>query len=135
MLIERVGKTRCCPANYQCVVPANSNGLIGCCPNGNTCGGTVNVAQITTVTVYPQQQTVYAQPPQTTVYQHPNPVQGGFCATITMNGPGLPRAGEGSCGTILIVAGAPSLKVLGLGAGLVAFILHFALGRMFHGVL
>ncbi|EUC49165.1 hypothetical protein COCMIDRAFT_85271 [Bipolaris oryzae ATCC 44560] len=123
----------CCPSNYQCAVPANSNGLIGCCPNGNQCGGVVNVAQITTVTVYPQQQTVYAVPPQTTVYHQPNPAQGGFCATITMNGPDLPRAEQGSCGTILIVAGAPSLKVLSAGAGIVAFFMHFALGRMFNG--
>jgi hypothetical protein len=126
--------TRCCPANYQCAVPANSNGLIGCCPNGNQCGGVVNVAQVTTVTVYPQQQTVYAAaPPPATVYHEPNPAQGGFCATVTMSGPDLPRAGQGSCGTILIVAGAPSLKVLGAGAGVVAFFMHFALGRMFNG--
>jgi hypothetical protein len=128
--------TRCCPANYACAVPGNSNGLIGCCPSGNTCNGAVNVAQVTTVTVYPQQQTavVYAQPPATTVYDnHPNQAAGGFCATITMDGPGLPRAEQGGCGTILIVAGAPSMKVLGIGAGAVALFLHFALGRMFNG--
>ncbi|KAL6712209.1 hypothetical protein ACN47E_000086 [Coniothyrium glycines] len=125
----------CCPANYACSVPANSNGLIGCCPNGNTCGGAVNVAQVTTVTVYPQQPTavVYANPPQTTVYTKPNPAQGGFCATIVMDGPGLPRVEQGSCGTILIVAeGTPSLKTLGVGAGLVALLLQVALARMFH---
>lgn len=123
----------CCPANYVCAVPANSNGLIGCCPSGNTCGGVVNVAQVTTVTVYPQQATVYANPPPETVYHQPTQAQGGFCATITMNGPDLPRAEQGQCGTILIVAeGTPSLKTVGIGAGVVAFILQFALARMFH---
>jgi len=126
----------CCPANYVCASPANSNGLIGCCPNGNTCGGTVNVAQVTTVTVYPQQQTaiVYANPaPHTTVVNsNPNQVQGGFCATITMDGPDLPRAAEGNCGTILIVAGAPGLKAFGIGATIMAVTLHLAIGRMFN---
>ncbi|KAH8725015.1 hypothetical protein GQ44DRAFT_772420 [Phaeosphaeriaceae sp. PMI808] len=127
----------CCPANYVCAAPANSNGLIGCCPSGNTCGGVVNVAQVTTVTVYPQQQTavVYANPvpPQTTVIvnSNPNQVHGGFCATITMSGPDLPRAADGNCGTILIVAGAPPLKVVSLGASIVAAMLHMALGRLF----
>ncbi|KAF1829140.1 hypothetical protein BDW02DRAFT_182476 [Decorospora gaudefroyi] len=124
----------CCPADYACAVPANSNGLIGCCPNGHSCNGAVNVAQVTTVTVYPQQETaiVYAQPP-TTVYNHPNPAQGGFCATITMDGPGLPKAEEGACGTILIVAGAPSLRIIGATASAVALLLHVAFGRMFNG--
>ncbi|KAH7384623.1 hypothetical protein BKA66DRAFT_511790 [Pyrenochaeta sp. MPI-SDFR-AT-0127] len=125
----------CCPANYVCAIPGNSGGLIGCCPSGNSCGGTVNVAQVTTVTVYSQQQTavVYAQPPQTTVYNKPNPAQGGFCATITMDGPGLPRAAEGQCGTILIVSeGTPSLKTIATGMTVVALVLHLALGRMFN---
>lgn len=93
----------------------------------------MNVAQVTTVTVYPQQATVYANPPpQTTVYHQPTEVQGGFCATITMDGPGLPRADQGQCGTILIVAeAAPSLKTVGMGAGLIAFLLQFGLARMF----
>lgn len=127
----------CCPANYACASPANSNGLIGCCPNGQTCSGTINVASVNTVTVYPQQQTavVYAEPPpQTTVYHNnqPNQAQGGFCATITMDGPDLPKAAQGNCGTILIVAGAPGLKAFGIGATIVAFSLHLALGRMFN---
>jgi hypothetical protein len=127
-------RLRCCPANYVCASPLNSNGLIGCCPSGSTCGGTVNVAQVQTVTVYPQQQTavVYAPPTHTTVVnQNPNQVQGGFCATITMDGPDLPRAATGNCGTILIVAGAPSLKVVGIGATFVAVTLHLAFGRLF----
>lgn len=96
----------------------------------------MNVAQVTTVTVYPQQQTavVYAQPPpQTTVYHDPNPAQGGFCATITMDGPGLPRAEQGQCGTILLVSeGSPSLRVLGVSMGVVALLLQLAFARMFH---
>lgn len=130
---------RCCPANYVCAAPPNSNGLIGCCPAGNSCGGVVNVAQVTTVTVYPQQQTaiVYANPPPATtvvVHNPPNQAQGGFCATITMSGPDLPRAEQGQCGTILIVASAPSIKTLGFGAGVVALVLHLALGRMFNRI-
>ncbi|KAF9700607.1 hypothetical protein EKO04_001445 [Ascochyta lentis] len=122
----------CCPANYACVVPSNSNGLLGCCPSGSTCGGSVNAAQINTVTVQAQQYTTYVQPnPTVVVYNAPNTVQGGFCATITMTGPGLPRAAEGQCGTILLVAeGTPSLKMIGAGVGLVVTLLHVALGRM-----
>jgi hypothetical protein len=86
--------------------------------------------------VYPQQQTaiVYANPaPHTTVVNNnPNQVQGGFCATITMDGPDLPRAAEGNCGTILIVAGAPGLKAFGIGAAIMAVTLHLAFGRMFN---
>ena len=96
----------------------------------------MNVAQVTTVTVYPQQQTavVYAEPPpQTTVYHEPDPAQGGFCATITMNGPDLPRAEEGQCGTILIVSeGTPSLKTFGVGMGVVLVLLQVAFARMFN---
>jgi hypothetical protein len=129
-------QTRCCPANYACASPPNSNGLIGCCPSGSTCGGIVNAAQVTTVTVYPQQQTaiVYANPPpQTTVYNNnPNPAQGGFCATITASGPGLPRAAQGNCGTILIVASASGLKAFGVGATVIAITLHLAFTRMFN---
>jgi len=129
-------RNRCCPANYVCASPANSNGLIGCCPSGNTCGGPA--APVTTVTVYPQQQTaiVYANPaPHTTVAYNnppPNQAQGGFCATITMDGPGLPKTAQGECGTILLVSGAPGLKVLGIGATIVAIMLQLAFGRMFN---
>jgi hypothetical protein len=118
----------CCPAEYACVAPANANGLLGCCPNGNTCGGVVNVAQVTTVTVQ-----AYAAPqPTVVVYHNPDPVQGGFCATITMDGPGLPKAEQGSCGTILIVSDGTTLKTWSLGLGLTATLLHLALGKMFH---
>jgi hypothetical protein len=110
------------------VAPANANGLIGCCPTGNTCGGVVNVAQVTTVTV----QGYVAPAPTVVVYNNPNPVQDGFCATITMEGPGLPKAEQGSCGTILIVNEGASLKTLGIGLGITAVLLHLALGKMFH---
>jgi hypothetical protein len=97
----------------------------------------VNVAQVTTVTVYPQQQTaiVYANPPPHTtvvVNNQPNQAQGGFCATITMDGPDLPRAAQGGCGTILIVAGAPGLKAFGIGTAIFAVALHLAVARMFN---
>ncbi|KAF2621632.1 hypothetical protein BU25DRAFT_236184 [Macroventuria anomochaeta] len=122
----------CCPANYACVVPANSNGLLGCCPSGSTCGGYVNAAAISTVTVQAQQYTTYVQQPTSfVIYNAPTTVQGGFCATITMDGPGLPRAAEGQCGTILLVAEGVSLKIIGVGAGVTAVLLHIALGRMF----
>lgn len=58
-------------------------------------------------------------------------VQGGFCATITMDGPGLPRTANGQCGTILLVAEGVSLKVIVVGASITAVLLHVALGRMF----
>ncbi|KAF2874339.1 hypothetical protein BDV95DRAFT_474576, partial [Massariosphaeria phaeospora] len=95
----------CCPPTYTCAIPPSSNGLIGCCPSGQTCNGAINVAAITTVTVQAAQQTaaiVYVPPPA----EHPTQVvaQGGFCATLTMEGPGLPTTREDSCGTILIVA-------------------------------
>ncbi|KAJ4989726.1 hypothetical protein SVAN01_04756 [Stagonosporopsis vannaccii] len=122
----------CCPANYACVVPANSNGLLGCCPAGSTCGGVVNAAAVSTVTIQAQLQTTYVQ--QSTsfvVYNAPTTVQGGFCATITMDGPDLPRAAEGQCGTILIVAEAVLVKAFGVGASITAMMLHIALDRMF----
>ncbi|KAH6633230.1 hypothetical protein C7974DRAFT_167936 [Boeremia exigua] len=122
----------CCPANFACVVPANSNGLLGCCPAGSTCGGSVNAAAIVTVTVLAQPETTYIQQPTSfIVYNAPTTVQGGFCATITMDGPGLPKAAEGQCGTILIVAEGVSLRIFGMGASITAVLLHAALGRMF----
>lgn len=48
-----------------------------------------------------------------------------------MDGPGLPRAAEGQCGTILLVAEGVSLKIIGVGTSIIAVLLHFALGRMF----
>jgi hypothetical protein len=86
------------------------------------------VAQVTTVTV----QAHVAPQPTVVVYKDPDPVQGGFCATITMDGPGLPRAEEGSCGTLLIVSATASVKTLGIGLGITGLILHLALGKMFH---
>lgn len=134
-----IGKVSwCCPGGYTCVAPQNSNGACGCCPQGNTCGGQVNVAAITTVTVQAAQHTVYVHPPPNTVqvYEKPPPshvvYQGGFCQTITMEGPGLPTTREGPCGTILIVnQGVPNLRPFGYGVGAVTLFLHLALRRMF----
>lgn len=41
----------CCPNTYTCATVPSSPGLIGCCPSGSTCSGSVNAAAITTVTV------------------------------------------------------------------------------------
>lgn len=131
----KADSARCCPANYVCAVPGNSNGLIGCCPSGSTCAGVVNVAQITTVTVYSSQQqtpVVYVPPAQTTVYNNPPAQHGGYCQTLTMVGPGLPREAQGQCGTILIVAaGATSSRILNMGTIFIAVLLHVALGSLF----
>ncbi|KAF2737099.1 hypothetical protein EJ04DRAFT_136127 [Polyplosphaeria fusca] len=129
----------CCPSSYTCASPPNSGGIIGCCPDGSSCGGSVNVASVTTVTVYAQQQTsvVYVQPHPTTVQVLGGPTtevvyQGGFCSTLTMNGPGLPRATEGSCGTILIVnEAATDLRAFGYGVGAFILVFHLAMGRIF----
>jgi hypothetical protein len=92
----------------------------------------VNAAAISTVTVQAQQYTTYVQQPTSfVVYNAPTTVQGGFCATITMDGPGLPKAAEGQCGTILLVAEGVSLRAIGIGASITAVLLHVALGRMF----
>ena len=92
----------------------------------------MNAAAISTVTVQAQQHTTYIQQPTSfVIYNAPTVVQGGFCATITMDGPGLPRAAEGQCGTILLVAEGVSLKIIGVGTSIIAVLLHFALGRMF----
>ncbi|KAH7135999.1 hypothetical protein B0J11DRAFT_176458 [Dendryphion nanum] len=134
-----IGKTSwCCPGGYTCAAPQNANGMCGCCPVGSSCGGTINVASITTVTVQAAQQTVYVHPEPTTVavYGKPEPsrvvYQGGFCSTLTMDGPGLPTTREAECGTILIVNQAlPNLRPLGFGIGAVTILLHMAIWRIF----
>ena len=102
--------------------------MIGCCPVGSACAGSVNVAAITTITVQVQQQTqvVYVNPQPTVVYNAPV----GFCATLTMHGDGLPTTTQGDCGTILIVSEAPILKILGYGVAAVAISAHLVLGYM-----
>lgn len=93
----------------------------------------MNAAQVNTVTVQAQQHTTYVQQsPTVVVYNAPSTAQGGFCATITMSGPGLPRAAQGQCGTILLVAAGTSLRAAGAGASIVAVLLHVALRRMFY---
>ncbi|KAF1984289.1 hypothetical protein K402DRAFT_148243 [Aulographum hederae CBS 113979] len=112
----------CCPTGDTCHMLSNS--LVGCCPSGASCGGQINAAQITTVTVYAQQNptTVYQQP--TTVYAgggggvYVAPttevvsqqggggnVYNGYCSTLVADGPGLPTERAGECGTILVVQG------------------------------
>ena len=115
--------------------------MIGCCPSGSQCGGSVNVQSVTTITVQAAQQTdyVYVQPPVTTVavYHEPTQVvqQAGFCATLTMDGPGLPTTREGDCGTILIVSEAMiSTRAIGYGLSAVVILLHLVAGRMFHWI-
>ncbi|KAF2706297.1 hypothetical protein K504DRAFT_386473 [Pleomassaria siparia CBS 279.74] len=123
----------CCPSSYTCASPANSGGLIGCCPAGSSCGGSVNVASITTVTVQSQQQTVYVAPQPATVYNVP--AAGGFCQTLTMHGPGLPTTRQGSCGTILIVSEAmPSLRTMGYMSAIFIVMIHLMLGRVLHWI-
>ena len=75
--------------------------------------------------------TYVQQPTSFVVYNAPTTVQGGFCATITMDGPGLPRAANGQCGTILLVAEGLALEAFSLVAAVTAVLLHVALGRMF----
>lgn len=82
----------------------------------------MNAAAISTVTVYAQ--------PTTTYVQQPTVVQGGFCATITMDGPGLPKAVNGECGTILLVARGITLKSVGVAASIIAVVSHVAAGRL-----
>jgi hypothetical protein len=102
----------------------------------------VNVASINTVTVYGVQQTTqtYVQPPPTTatvaVYNQPTTqVAAGFCQTLTMTGPDLPRVTQGACGTILIVnEGAQNIRILGYGIGMIVFLVHLAVGRVFHWI-
>jgi hypothetical protein len=130
---------RCCPASYSCAAPQGSNGLIGCCPNGNSCGGAVNVASVTTVTVQAVQQTSVVYVPPTTSFvvvgqaTSAVPYQGGFCSTLTASGPGLPTTRQGDCGVILVVNHGPiNFKALGYGTGAILIGLHLAVRRMFH---
>lgn len=99
----------------------------------------MNVASVTTVTVYASQQTttVMNQPTQATVVVYNQPTThaaaGGFCSTLTMNGPNLPTVTQGACGTILIVnEGSLSLKTIGYGFSSILFLFHLALARMLH---
>ncbi|SMR58859.1 unnamed protein product [Zymoseptoria tritici ST99CH_1E4] len=102
----------CCPSNNVC---SYANGVVACCPQGQTCTGYAQPSQW-----QPPPATTYYQPPTpTTVYAgaaggyiapaakpttvYNNPPQ--FCRTIYAHGPGLPTTQPGDCGTILIVEG------------------------------
>jgi hypothetical protein len=114
--------------------------MVGCCPSGNACGGSVNVASVSTVTVYGVAQTTqaYVQPTTTAavVYNQPTTAPAaGFCQTLTMSGPDLPRVTQGACGTILIVnEGIQTFQRLGFGVGGLLLALHFTVGHMFYWV-
>lgn len=120
---------RCCPSGNTCSWLSNS--VVGCCPDGSTCGGTVNAAQIETVTVteyltttqYQQvgstvvevggQTTttvvpgIYVTETQTTTgTSRNNIVYNGYCSTMIANGPNLPTTAQGGCGTILVISAA-----------------------------
>jgi hypothetical protein len=130
--------SRCCPSGYTCAVPANTNGMVGCCPSGSACGGSVNVASVSTVTVYAAAQTTqaYVQPTTTAVvYNQPAATTApaaGFCQTLTMSGPDLPRVTQAACGTILIVnEGVQNTRRLGYAVGGMLVAMHLILGRMF----
>ncbi|KAK5013289.1 hypothetical protein LTR39_003717 [Cryomyces antarcticus] len=135
---------RCCPSGQYGALA--SNGVVGCCLNGQTCTGAINGGP----TTYLQPATTYYQPyytpttviavttvvggggvvvPQaTTVYQQGNPTTqyNGYCSTLRASGPNLPTTGQGQCGTILIIAGAAGwnrdwVKVMGLSFAIQGF--------------
>ncbi|KAF1977590.1 hypothetical protein BU23DRAFT_299508 [Bimuria novae-zelandiae CBS 107.79] len=127
----------CCPGGYTCVQPQNQNGYIGCCPAGQTCGGAVYVS---TVTINAQAQTtvpavVVPLAFTTTATYIPPPTVGGYCQTLTMNGPDLPRVTQGQCGTILIVSGSLiNRKPLGFVAAGTFLLGQLAIARMFRWI-
>lgn len=113
-----------------------SNGVVGCCPQGSTCTGNINAAQITTATIT----TIVAVQSTTpkTVYQVIGPLttttmttgggggggaivtvlggnpkttpNGNWCTTLTMNGAPEPTWAKIACGTALIVSGAEIVR-------------------------
>lgn len=111
----------CCPTDHTCQYLSSSS-VVGCCPSGQACSGTVNAQSVTTVTVtVVQTQTQYLQPQPTTQYVGPayaqptttayvgaagGGVYAGYCSTLIADGPGLPTTRAGDCGTILVVSDA-----------------------------
>ncbi|KAF2674671.1 hypothetical protein BT63DRAFT_449661 [Microthyrium microscopicum] len=109
----------CCPSGNSCQMM--SNGVVGCCAQGSTCGGTVNAAQIQTVTVTATAPQTVVQVPGgvitttvpgapangvyvTTVSTPKAVVNGGpYCSTQVMAGAPLPTFAAAACGTILIL--------------------------------
>jgi len=117
----------CCPTTYTCALPSSTSSLIGCCPPNTSCGGVVNAAAVTTITitsqyvattvapvVYPSTSYVYVNAYTTTQQAGGGVVYNGYCSTLTANGPGLPTTRQGQCGTILVVNGGDVVRV-GLG--------------------
>lgn len=131
---EIVNRTsRCCASGCSC--SWLSDGVVGCCPQGETCSGTVNEAQIQTVTVTQYLTTTQYQQVGTTVVQvggqsttttyagiyvtegttttsHNNIIYNGYCSTLTANGPNEPTTAQGGCGTILVINSA-DVRVIG----------------------
>lgn len=126
---------RCCAAGCSCYQLAN--GVIGCCPDGQSCSGSVDTAAVSTVTVYasypvtttvtsPNTVVVAGAPPATTVVtsnvdtvvvagattsvsESVIAAGGGYCSTLYADGPNLPTTRAGDCGTILVVNDAIAL--------------------------
>lgn len=127
---------RCCPGGCSCVQQQNQNGYIGCCPSGQTCGGSVLV-QTVTVTAQAQQTDAVVVPLvyTTTTQYNPYTAPAGYCQTLTMNGPNLPRVTQGQCGTILIVnESAHTWKPIGSGVAGVFLLIQVSLMRMFRWI-
>ena len=126
--------TRCCPGGCSCV--QQQNGYIGCCPIGSTCGGAVIVSTVT-VTAQAQQTVppVVVQDFTTTYNPYTQPPAAGFCQTLTMAGPDLPRVTQGQCGTILIVSeSSRSWRPMGLGVAGVLLLTQLGFARIFHWI-
>jgi hypothetical protein len=79
-----------------------SNGVVGCCPFGSSCQGTVNAAQVTTIIVTKYVTSTPYPKSTTTTSIVPNR----YCSTLVAHGPNLPTTAQGVCGTILIISGA-----------------------------
>jgi hypothetical protein len=86
------------------------NNVVGCCPTGSSCSGSVNQAQVTTVTVTTTvvQQAINTVAgvvvgPATSPTTRNGPVYNGYCSTLFMHGNPIPTTAAGLCGTILIL--------------------------------
>ena len=146
--------TSCCPSNNVCAYSTNQQ--VGCCPQGQSCSGSIGGAggyqpsswyqPQPTSTYYPPQQTttvygggggvvvaattVYSQPAaQTTVTQQ---YLGNYCTTITANGPNLPTTAGAACGVALVVAPSNASKMVAGGLRWMSFVLGLhVLGAVF----
>jgi hypothetical protein len=124
-----------------------SNGVVGCCPSGSQCRGTVNAAQITTVTVtqyltttqYPQAPSTVVQVGSKTtttvlpgIYVTASTTTSsiayhGYCSTLIAQGPNLPTTAQGVCGPILLINRA-DMRSMGWKLPVLITAFHGALG-------